>query len=136
MDVAEQNSILRAGWGPDQAAHRPASWDLALFNGDPTQDGVEVSGGGYVRQTIDAGDWSTPVAGQMAAAWVEFPAPSGAWSPSTATHWALYDGTTLGASGPLADGGVTVESANPAGGPKVQVVLAVGDRYDALDEDA
>lgn len=49
------NAILR-----NTALTSPATPYLALYNGDPTSGGVEVTGGDYIRQSVT---FSSPVSG-------------------------------------------------------------------------
>jgi hypothetical protein len=67
---------------------------LALFTSDPTDaaTGTEVSGGGYLRQTISFG---TPSNGASSSGSdVIFPIATASWG--TVTHIAIYDAQTAG----------------------------------------
>lgn len=67
-----------------------ATFEVGLFEGDPLTDGIEVTGGGYARASIDAADWAAAAAGARANdAAVSFPSASGAWDRS-ATHFGLF----------------------------------------------
>ncbi len=72
----------------------PTASYVALYTTSPTQSGggVEVTGGGYGRQTAV---WSAPVAGQSSnTADVTFPVATAAWG--TITSFALVDAATAG----------------------------------------
>ena len=75
------------------AATRPTAWYIALFTTDPGEasGGTEVSGGGYVRQTVAfsvSGDTATNSAA------VEFPEATSSYG--TVTHVAIMDASTGG----------------------------------------
>jgi hypothetical protein len=72
---------------------RPTAWYIALFTSDPgeTSGGTEVSGGGYVRQSVSftvSGDTATNSAA------VEFPEATASYG--TVTHIAVMDASTAG----------------------------------------
>lgn len=100
------NSKLEAVYGPNRAAARPSTHEFALFYGDPNNGGVEITGGGYARVTIDGDtDWLTPDEGAISTVFFALPDTTDEWS-SEATHWALiYDdsGDVIDDSGPLAE---------------------------------
>lgn len=135
MDIPVMNSMLAAIYGPSRAAGRPATVQMALYNGDPTEDGVEMSGGGYTRITLADADWNPPTDGQM----ISIPksiVSTGAWTvggvAASATHWGLVEALGLGVSGELEDqvdvllSGTTVT---------VQAVVAFADIYDNAEDD-
>lgn len=75
------------------AATRPTAWYIALFTTDPGEasGGTEVSGGGYVRQSVSftvTGDTATNSAA------VEFPEATASYG--TVTHIAVMDASTAG----------------------------------------
>lgn len=82
----------------------PASLQLALFFGDPSNGGTELtSDGGYARVTIADTDWAAADAGSSVAGPIDFADATDAWS-DTATHWCLVTaGGDLGPSGALTD---------------------------------
>lgn len=81
----------------------PASLELALFAGDPSDGGTELtSDGGYARVTINAADWSSGTDGSVIAGPIAFADATDAWS-DTATHWCLIEGSDLGECGSLTD---------------------------------
>ena len=73
---------------------QPSTVYLALFTTDPTDagTGTEVSGGGYVRQSIA---WNTPASGATTnSADVTFPQATGNYG--TVTHIGIYDNSSGG----------------------------------------
>lgn len=73
---------------------QPTTVYLALFTTDPTDagTGTEVSGGGYVRQSIS---WNTPASGAVTnSADVTFPQATGNYG--TVTHIGIYDASSAG----------------------------------------
>ena len=73
---------------------QPTTVYLALFTTDPTDagTGTEVSGGGYVRQSIA---WNTPASGAVTnSADVTFPQATGNYG--TVTHIGIYDASSAG----------------------------------------
>ena len=75
------------------SATRPTAWYIALFTTDPGEasGGTEVSGGGYVRQSVSfsvSGDTATNSAA------VEFPEATASYG--TVTHIAVMDASTAG----------------------------------------
>lgn len=95
VSTTTQNQILDAWLGTGRAAGTPDSYDLELWAGDPRDDGsLEVSGGGYAAQTVDADDWGPADGGQTSTtAFVQFPDATAEYS-DTATHYVLRDTTT------------------------------------------
>jgi hypothetical protein len=81
-----------------------ASWELALFDGDPMLDGVELTGNGYARVTIAPADWAAAADGQKGLTVpAQFPAPTDAWTE--ADYFALFrvgDGA-MGDNAPLTE---------------------------------
>lgn len=67
----------------------PNPFEVALFTGDPDEDGVELSGNGYGRGGVDSGDWTPADGGIKTSNPIVFPDPTGEWD--TATHVGLYD---------------------------------------------
>lgn len=101
LSVAEQDVFLAAYFGANKAAGAPASFQLALFNDDPTVGGVEMdSVGGYARVTVtnDGTNFPAPASGELVGAVQTFPTPTGAWTAAgvadTATYWVLYNAAT------------------------------------------
>lgn len=66
------------------------TFEIGLFEGDPTVNGTEVSGGGYARASIDAADWAVASEGaRVNDTMITFAAATGEWDRS-ATHFALF----------------------------------------------
>lgn len=155
-DVAAQVASLRNDYGATHGPHAPASFEVALYLGDPNVSdlggGVEVpattvlvdedSGdetevaNGYARATIanDGTGFPEPDAdtGVLTTALVSFP-PSLAEYPDTVTHWLLLDADTGVAwdSGELPrDEQITVE------GPGVVPGLLLALFYSSVDPGA
>lgn len=108
LSVAAQNAALDALLGSGKAAGVPASWEVALFAGDPSNGGTELtSTGGYARVTVanDTAHWPAATSGEKTSTPVTFPTSTAAWS-ATATHFLLIDQadhTTKWFPGQLAD---------------------------------
>lgn len=70
---------------------KPAALYTALFIGDPTAGGTEVSGGSYVRQSS-----SFTISGNVATntANIEWATATASWG--TVTHIAIYDALSSG----------------------------------------
>jgi len=89
LEAALINTVLRG-----QQYASPVKVYAGLFKSDPTDagTGVEVSGGGYVRQEIT---FSSPVDGQtMNTLDILFPVATALWG--TITHIGIYDAQTGG----------------------------------------
>ena len=130
-DTAAMNASLDNDYGSTHGPNAPASHDLALFDGDPMLDGVELdstSAPGYARVSIAAADWAAAADGQKAlVAPVQLPDPTDAWLE--ATHWALLDGSTMWDCGPLTEP-LEVTGAS-SDGPLVSPVVFYDDGADA-----
>lgn len=128
-DLAARNASLNNDYGATRGPNAPDAHSLALFSGDPMIDagdggGVEISGGGYARVTIDQSEWLPAADGlKTLAAPKTFPATTGEW-PDTVTHWALYDGSTMWDCGPLAE---EVDVTGAGAGPVVNVTVFYDD---------
>lgn len=100
---AARNMALDACYGDARSTRWPASVQLALFNGDPTAAGVELtSAGGYARPVIANSSTNFPDATggvKTSGTTVQFAASTGAFS-SGFNYWAFIDG-----SGNLLDSG-------------------------------
>lgn len=99
VSVAERNRALDLYYGTGV----PASFALALFNGDPANGGVEVTGtGGVARATVanDVATWPAAATGAKTSAPITFSTSTGAMS-DTATWWVLFNGADMGDSRPL-----------------------------------
>lgn len=93
-DQAAMNRSLDNDYGSTRGPNAPAAFEVALFDGDPTQGGVELAGSGYARGALNnATGWLAAVDGLKATvAPVAFPASTAAWN--TARYWALFDTVT------------------------------------------
>lgn len=93
-DISEQQNHVSAYYGADTSLI-PASFDAALFTGDPTGDGVEVDYPGYARVTL-TNDTATfvPDTDGSATATVTFPDATDAATDDAAT-WVLFNGTAI-----------------------------------------
>ena len=70
---------------------------LALFVGDPSGAGVEISGGNYARKSVAATDWAAAASGTLSNSnAITFTQATDVWSASNVTYWALYDASTGG----------------------------------------
>lgn len=112
-DVAAQVASLANDYGATHGPHSPNTFEVALFIGDPEEDGIEVSPttlvenedtgvespvtNGYAPATItnDGSNFPAPDAttGILTTAEIAFPA-SLAEYPDTVTHWLLRDADT------------------------------------------
>ena len=119
-DTAARNASLDNDYGTTRGPNAAASHALALFNGDPLVDGVELSGGGYARVTVLAADWAAASDGMKSPTNPQtFPATTAAW-PNPATHWALYAGSVMWDCGPLTE---PLEVTGPGPGPTVGITV-------------
>jgi hypothetical protein len=128
-----------------RGASAPANWEVALFAGDPTLDGVEISaiteleeGGteanGYARVTVanDATFWAAAGAGGMAGyltslAPVQFPTvTSSEGYDDEVTHWALFDPVS-GLWGPCAELAEPLNVTAAGDGPAVSLTIFFDD---------
>jgi len=75
---------------------KPAAWYLALFSGDPSEDGTanELTGGGYARQSFTPALAGTPDFGISNTALITFPTATGNWS--TITYVGIFSAVTAG----------------------------------------
>jgi hypothetical protein len=111
----------------------PSSLELALFFGDPSDGGTELtSDGGYARATINASDWAAADAGSSVAGPIDFADATDAWS-DTATHWCLVDGGDLGPSGALTD---PLEVTGPGAVSLTSITVFFADTVVADDSDS
>lgn len=108
-DQAAMERSLDNDYGTTRGSNAPASFEVALFMGDPLTGGVEVTatsdvddgaGGvvavanGYARATLSNDLWSPAGEGvKTTTAPVVFPDTLAEY-PDTVTHWGLYDPVT------------------------------------------
>ena len=94
IDVTAQNGCLDALLGDNHASTTPSAFQLALFDGDPTQGGVELtSSGGYARVVSIANNSTNfPAAdtGVKTGAAQAFADSTDAYS-AIGTYWVLFD---------------------------------------------
>lgn len=92
-DQAAMNRSLDNDYGTTRGPNAPDAFEVALFDEDPTLDGVELAGNGYARGAQDNDDWLPSADGLKATvAPVAFPDATAAWT--TARYWGLYDPIT------------------------------------------
>lgn len=121
-DAAARRKSLRNDYGPDAAADAPTYHLLHLFAGDPMEDGVEITGDGYVAPQIDPADWEDDET-EAIVALVQMADATGEWE--LATHWALE-----GSDGLWWDCGEFAKPLNVTGagpGPLVRVPIFYAD---------
>lgn len=95
-DTAAQNTALDALLGASKAAGVPATFDLALFDGDPGDGGTELDGtGGYARVAVanDGATWPAAANGIKTTASPVTLAGTDTYE-TAATHWLLLSGST------------------------------------------
>lgn len=129
-DIEAMNQSLANDYGTSPT-DRPTSHECALFAGDPMDDGVEVSGGGYARVTILDSDWDVPADGAISTTDpVQFPDTTDEYS-DTVTHVALIADDVVWDCFALAE---PLEITGPGAGPLVQVEIFHADAI-AVDEE-
>lgn len=98
-DTAAMNRSLDNDYGTTAGPNSPASWQLALFDGDPMVPAVDGGGveldatdcPGYARVTVAQSAFLAASDGlKSTSAPVQFPTATADWT-TTATHWALFD---------------------------------------------
>jgi hypothetical protein len=94
IDVSAQNAVLDAMLGDGHASGMPAAFQLAIFDGDPTGTGAELtSSGGYARVVSIANNSTNfPAAdtGVKTGIAQTFPTSTAALS-GLGKFWALFD---------------------------------------------
>lgn len=101
LDTAAQNASLDNDYGATKGPNSPASLQLALFRGDPSDGGVELdAAGGYARVTVTNDGTNFPAAadGQKTCAAQNFPTSTAQWTvagvPDVADYFAFIDAST------------------------------------------
>ena len=85
---------VRNGWLDDFGS---TTQYLALFVGDPTGAGVEISGSNYARKEVAPTDWNAAASGAKDNGnAITFPQATDVWSASNITHFGLFDASTGG----------------------------------------
>lgn len=113
-DVAEKQLILDSLFGANASSAMPVSHDIALFTGNPYDDGVETDYPGYARVTVDNdATWPDADVDATKTVEVEFPDATDAASDDITT-WVMFNGTAITAweflDGPIAiDGAGTLD---------------------------
>ncbi len=94
LDQAAQEASLDNDYGVTHGPHAPDSFEVALFDVDPTLGGVELAGNGYAPGTIgNDADFAPAADGvKQSAAPVAFPDATAPWE--TARYWVLRDPLT------------------------------------------
>lgn len=112
-DLAAQVASLANDYGATHGPHSPATFKLALYLGDPTEDGIEVPAtttvvnedtgeesvvsNGYAAATVANNGTNfpapDPTTGVLTSAVVAFPTSTAEY-PDTVTHWLLSDAST------------------------------------------
>ena len=94
-DVAAMNRSLDNDYGTTRGPNAADSHELALFDNDPTIDGVELDDAdcpGYARADVAPADWAASAGGSKSTTDpVPFDDPTDAWD-TQAKWWALIDG--------------------------------------------
>lgn len=102
-DIGPRNASLANDYGATKGPNAAASHQFAVFEGDPSVDGVELTGGGYARVTLpnDGTVWPAPVGGQLT---ITVDLPLTGEPTGIGDHFALFDaadGTSCWDTGPL-----------------------------------
>lgn len=121
-DVTEKNLVLDSLFGAGKAAGMPTSHSLALFSGNPYDDGVEITGPGYAQVTVNNDSGWPAAADAMKSRDVTFPDPTDAWDDANA--WVMFHGTAITAWEWLDD---TLEIDGAGDGPVVSVTVYIPD---------
>lgn len=126
VDDAAKNAALDALYGVNASTAMPATFEVALFAGDPRVDGVELDDtmGGYARVACDndATMWNGAADGIKESAPVEFPDATDAWS-DTADWWVIMVDDAPFDCGRLSEP-ITITGARP--GPVVTLTVYFG----------
>jgi hypothetical protein len=87
-------TTVKNGWLDDVTS---AALYMALFVGDPSDGGVEISGANYARLSVPSTSWGAASASSCSnSAAITFPQSTGIQSSSDVTYFALYDASTDG----------------------------------------
>lgn len=131
-DLAAQQAALDNIYGSTAGSHSPATWQLALFTGDPTVDEFAVEADsttcpGYARVSFAQSAWSATDSGgvKRLATPLAFPAATAEWTV-TLTHWALLDGATMWNVEPLA---VPLDVTAASSGPTIAPAIFFADAF-------
>lgn len=98
-NIAARNLSLDAKWGSSRASIWPATIRFGLFDGDPTGDGVEITGGGYAPVDLPNDDttWAPAVDGaKVTVVDIALPTATDVWdADATWFAFSMTDGTLL-----------------------------------------
>jgi len=87
-------TAVKNGWLDDVTS---ATLYMALFVGDPSSGGTEISGANYARLSVPATSWGAASSASCSnSAAITFPQATGVWSASNVTYFALYTAVTGG----------------------------------------
>lgn len=141
ISQAAQDASLAMSYGASRHSTLSlATFEVALFDGDPAVDGVELdTAGGYAAVTVnnDGTTWpDAPSVGAIVSAPIAFATSTAGWTstristgtvPAVASHWAIRNPSTsdLWDSMPLPGDGVSVETAGVD--VRIQLVIPYAD---------
>lgn len=91
LSAAAMSASLDNDYGTTRGPNAADAHEMALYDGDPAIDGVELSGNGYARVTVAPSDWAAAVGGAKTThSPVQFADATGPWSRQ-ARYWVLFD---------------------------------------------
>ena len=102
MDDSFANSILDALAGTGKASGLPATMYVALYDGDPSDGGAEVTGGGYARLgpvSMTSGTMWPAASGRQKANGQNISGAALSGALSVEATWAVFVDTASGAVG-------------------------------------
>lgn len=120
-----ENKSLDANYGDDHGTDWPDTFTVHLYDGDPRDDGVEISGTDYAAVTInnDSTRWPDATGGKKVSTLVNFGTAGSDWP--TARWWVLKDPSDDG----LVECGQFESPLDPSSGTGVHVRLSIS--YDS-----
>ena len=128
VDEAFANSILDSLAGPGKASGLPSTMYVALYDGDPTDTGAEVTGGGYARLgpvSMTSGTMWPSASGRQKANGSQIVGTAMSGALAVEATWAIFVDTASGAVGVHAYAQQLPQSFPGAGGQTP--LLDVGD---------
>lgn len=92
--ITAQNAALAGLYGDDRGATAPTGFTAHLYEGDPTDDGVEIAGTGYTPPTVanTTAVLGAPDGGELGPFTIDF-GTAGADDWGTPDFWAFTDGS-------------------------------------------
>lgn len=75
-----ESAAIKAWFGSSRGSTMPSSWTVDLFDADPRNGGVVLSGGGYSSLTVANNDTNFPESSGVVTVSLSWTASSGAWS--------------------------------------------------------